>query len=101
MGYRSRERKRRRKAAAGKAASAQRASQKRSRESGSSAARHWLTIVREKTCCARCGWVLCVGAEMVYRRCPREALCQRCAAREGVPYKPSLAWERRRRKAAA
>ena len=31
---------------------------------------------------------------MVYRREPLEALCVSCADREGIRYRPSVAWER-------
>jgi hypothetical protein len=92
MSYRSRERKRRERIA-------QRRAQSNARRSGSSADRHWLTIVAQKTCCARCGYVLKPGREMVYRHRPREALCVSCADRQQLPYLPALRWERERRAA--
>jgi hypothetical protein len=87
MGYRARERKRRRRVAQGHA-------QTEARQSGSSARRRLLTIVRQKTCCAACGWILKPGADMVYRHEPREALCVRCADRDRLKYRPSLHWEK-------
>lgn len=92
MGFRQRQRRRKRRAAQQGAAAL-------SRRTGSSAAKWWLTIVSTKTCCARCGLILTVGAEMVYRHTPREALCLTCAeADQSVKsaYRPSLKWERAR-----
>jgi hypothetical protein len=74
------------------------AAQKAARRSGSAARRYWLTLLQRKGCCARCGNVLREGAEAVYRHEPREALCLRCADRERIPYRPSVRWERDRRK---
>jgi hypothetical protein len=89
MSYRSRERKRRQRIAQGRA-------QADARRSGSSAERYWLTVTRQTTCCARCGYVLRPGREVVYRHRPLEVLCVPCADREQVPYRPSLRWERDR-----
>jgi hypothetical protein len=50
----------------------------------SSASKWWLTVVRKRRCCARCGWVLAPGREMVSGT-PCEALCLSCAYRERVP----------------
>src|SRR4051794_1624021 len=92
MGFKQRERKR-------KKAAATAASQRAARESGSSARKSWLTIVASDTCCARCGGVLRVGREMIYRHSPREALCLPCAeADSGLSYRPSARWERARGK---
>ncbi len=92
MSYRQRERKRRMKAAAGGVA------QRRSHESASAAARWWLTLVRQDCACARCGLVLRVGREMVYRKTPRESRCVACAELDAeCRWRPSLAWEKARR----
>jgi hypothetical protein len=65
------------------------------------AGRFYLTLVVQKTCCARCGGILNVGREMVYRHTPREALCLVCAERDPeIRARPSVAWELARRKAA-
>jgi hypothetical protein len=85
VGFKQRERKRRKRAAIDAARVA-------SRRSGSSSALWWLTLVRSDTCCARCGGVLRVGREMVYRASPREARCVFCA--DGLSYRPSARWER-------
>lgn len=91
MGFKQRERKR-------KATAARQGSQRRSRESGSSAAKWWLTLVVEDCACARCGRVLRVGSEMVYRHTPRESRCVSCAQLDhGGKWRPSLAWEKQRR----
>lgn len=48
-----------------------------------------------------CGGILNVGREMVYRHTPREALCLVCVERSPeIRARPSVAWERARRKAA-
>jgi hypothetical protein len=96
MGFKQRERRRTKKFARER-------SQKEARGSGSSAGWWWLTPVSRDTCCARpaCRTVLRRGGEMVYRHEPLEALCVRCADRERIFYRPSLAMEaefRRRRK---
>jgi hypothetical protein len=90
MGYRQRERKRRRRVATY-------AAQQEARKSGSSARKWWLTIVVRTTCCARCAGILREGREMIYRATPREALCLACAQSGDVKWRPSAAWERRRR----
>jgi hypothetical protein len=92
MGFKQRERKRKRRAA-------QAAAQRQSRRASSAAAKHSLTVVTQTTCCARCGLVLRVGCELVYRHRPGEALCLPCADRAGVSYRPSLRWDERRRQA--
>jgi len=58
------------------------AAQLAGRASGSSSSAWWLTLVVRDTCCARCGGVLRVGREMVYRHTPREA---RCAPHVAIP----------------
>jgi RNase P subunit RPR2 len=90
LGFKKRERRRRKRVA-------QVAAQSASRRSGSSASRWWLTPVRTKTCCARCGLVLSPGRGMVYRHEPRESLCHPCADGGRVPYRTSLRWERKRK----
>jgi hypothetical protein len=90
VGYRARERKRRQRIAQGRA-------QATARRSGTSATGWWLTRCRSKTCCARCAGILAPGAEMIYRREPRESLCVPCADRAGIQYQPALAWLRGRR----
>lgn len=93
MGFKQRERKRKRKAAT-------KTAQARSRETGSSAGRWWLTLVKQDCACARCGGVLREGGEMVYRHTPREARCVACAHRDAeCRWRPSLTWEQRRRAA--
>jgi hypothetical protein len=57
-------------------------------------------VIRD-TCCARCRQMLRVGMDMVYRSRPREALCQLCADRDPEirrSWRPSLRWERERRR---
>ena len=91
MGFKQRERKRKTKAAARRA-------QSRSRDTGSSAAGWWLTVVQTDTCCGRCGRTLRRGHEMVYRHAPREARCMDCARRleDSKGYGTSLRWARER-----
>lgn len=89
MGYKQRERKRRQRAA-------KEARRVASRASGSSASKWWLTIAVQDGCCARCGGMLRVGREVVYRHVPRETLCTSCAESAGVEARPSLRWERER-----
>jgi RNase P subunit RPR2 len=86
MGFKQRERKRRKKTAIASA-------QRQARSAGKSN-RWWLTRVARDTCCARCGTILRVGREMVYRAEPREARCVPCG--EGVSYRPSVRWEQKR-----
>jgi hypothetical protein len=92
MGWKHREAKRKKRAAVARC-------RKESRESGSSSGKWWLTIVTRKTCCANpaCGGTLRVGAEMVFRKVPQEALCVACADRARTPYRPSAEWEKHRR----
>ena len=62
--------------------------------------RHYLTIVTRKTCCARCAGLLKLGAEMVYRHTPREALCTLCATADpSIHARPSTRWTDQRRRA--
>lgn len=89
MSFRSRESKRKKKAAMS-------AAQSKAGATGL-APRWWLTIVTRDTCCARCALVLRIGAAMVYRSQPREALCPACAETAGVKFRPSVAWEQQRR----
>jgi hypothetical protein len=82
------------------AAGAKSREQRRSRSSGSSAGKWWLTIADRKGCCANvgCGVILKEGAEVVYRHSPMTTLCLRCAERDPeCRYRPSLRWERARR----
>lgn len=61
------------------------------------AGRWYLTIVTRKTCCARCGGILEIGREMVYRHTPREALCRLCVEMDPViKPRPSTSWEKHR-----
>ena len=93
MGFKQRERKR-------KAKSAAKSAQSRSRETGSSAERWWLTPLRSTACCARCGLVVREGGEAVYRHTPREVRCIACAEQheDSKGYRPSLKWEQARRR---
>ena len=91
MGYKARERKRRMKRAAATGA------QRRSRDTASAAAKHWLTLVREDCCCNECAGILRVGRECVYRHTPREILCVVCAELQHLSSRPSVAWEQQRR----
>jgi hypothetical protein len=95
MGFKQRERKRKRKAAV-------RSAQARSRASGSSADKWWLTITTRKCCCSNpaCRAILKVGAQVVYRHSPMTTLCVRCADRdpEARRYRASARWERTRRR---
>ena len=89
MSFKQREQKRRRRAAVITAR----------RKSGTSSGKWWRTIVKRDTCCARCSGILRIGREMVYRHSPREALCLSCAdAAPDVTARPSIAWERWRRR---
>lgn len=66
------------------------------------AGRRYLTIVKRKTCCARCAGILKIGAEMVYRHTPREALCKLCAESDtAIRVRPSTRWESENRRARA
>ena len=63
------------------------------------AGRWYLTVVKHKTCCARCAGILNVGGEMVYRHTPREARCQACAELDPtIKPRPSTSWEKSRPK---
>ena len=62
------------------------------------AGRWFLTVVKRKTCCAKCAGILNIGSEMVYRHTPREARCKLCAEMDpDVKPRPSTSWERSRR----
>jgi hypothetical protein len=95
VGFKQRERKRRAKAAASHA-------QRQSRQSGSSTSKHWLTPLLRTACCAtpECRKILRAGSDAIYRHAPLEVLCQPCADRAGLFYRPSLRWvkENRRRR---
>ena len=96
MSYRQRERKRRMQAAAGE--TSKRKGKGKGKGEGASAG-WWPTLVVRDCACARCGMVLRVGREMVYRRTPREARCVVCAEGDpGCRWRPSLAWEKQARK---
>lgn len=56
--------------------------------------RHYRTIVKRDCSCNRCGGVLRIGRECIYRHTPREVLCTLCAERAGISSRPSQAWER-------
>ena len=92
MGFKQRERKRKRKAAA-------REGQVRSRETGSSAPKWWLTPLTSTGCCARCGLVIREGSDGVYRHVPREVRCVPCASQreDSKGYRPSVRWEQQSR----
>lgn len=102
MSYQARERKRRKKEKESVAIESMRSARSASRSSVSattaSKGKFWLTIVKKRTCCARCGLVLKVGAEMVFRYAPRESLCQPCAIDAKVRFRPSTRWVRERRR---
>jgi hypothetical protein len=93
MGFKQRERKRKVKAAAAYA-------QRQSRQSGSSSAKWWLTPLTSTACCnnSDCRLMLRAGTAAVYRHTPREVLCQPCADRRGIFYRPSLRWVQQRGK---
>lgn len=91
MGFKQRERKRRRKGA-------QSRNRERSRSSGSSAGKWWLTPLVRTQACAKCGTLVREGRDAVYRHRPVEVCCPPCADREKLPYRPSVRWERQRRK---
>ncbi len=92
MSYRSRQKKRQKKLAYQRSVA-------RSRRTGETAQRWFLTLAKKPgkyTCCADS---FERGAEIVYRHEPREVRCVRCADRdpESSGYRPSLRWERARR----
>jgi DNA-directed RNA polymerase subunit RPC12/RpoP len=91
MGFKQRERKR-------KAKVAQERAQQGARRSGASAASWWLTLAREKAACARCGRLIQVGGDLIYRHEPRELRCMDCGARheDSTGYRTSLRWSRER-----
>ena len=91
MAWKHRQAKRKRRAAIAR-------DRKKSRTTGSSAGKWWLTIVLRKTCCANpaCRGILRVGGEMVFRKVPGQALCVACADRTGIRYRPSHRWEQNR-----
>jgi ribosomal protein S27E len=71
-------------------------------------ARWFLTVARDKVACARCGTIIPLDGEMVYRHRPREWRCLPCGTRldDSKGYRTSLRWERaqgakRQRKLAA
>jgi ribosomal protein S27E len=59
------------------------------------AARWFLTVARNKDVCARCGAVIPVNGDMVYRHRPREWRCLPCGTRleDSKGYRTSLRWE--------
>jgi DNA-directed RNA polymerase subunit RPC12/RpoP len=91
LGFKQRERKR-------KAKAAQEFAQRSARRSGVSAASCWLTLAREKAACARCGRLIQVGGDLVYRHEPRELRCMDCGVRleDSKGYRTSLRWSRER-----
>ena len=89
MGFRSREKKRR-------ARLAQTSSRREQRSKY--AERHYLTIVSRACCCNHGGERLREGDECVFRFEPTEILCQNCATMLGVKYRPSLHWEKSKRR---
>jgi hypothetical protein len=61
------------------------------------AGRWYVTVVKRKTCCAKCAKILNLGDEMVYRHTPREARCKPCAELDpNIKPRPSQSWERTR-----
>ena len=83
MSFKSREKKRAKKLAISKA--------------GGYADRYYLTPVSRHGCCNSCGASLRAGRDdCVYRHTPREILCLGCATSQGIDYRLSRKWERRR-----
>jgi hypothetical protein len=62
--------------------------------------RWYLTIMSRNGCCNDCGGYLREGADVVYRHTPREILCRVCADLRGIAPRPSLRWEKTRRRRA-
>lgn len=61
--------------------------------------RYFLTIVTRETQCRSCGARLRLHADFVYCRNNSVCLCTGCADRDPlISYRPSLRWERARRK---
>jgi hypothetical protein len=89
MSYTSREKKRRRRIAQGR-------SRERHRETMEG--RWYLTIVKRLASCNRCGTRLRLGGECVFRFKPKTIYCPSCANAIGISPRPSLAWERVRKK---
>ena len=94
MSYESRQKKRRHKRIEATA---------RQRRSPESARRWFLTLAKKPGTFGCCGAGFERGAEIVYRHEPREVRCVRCATRleDSSGFRPSLRWERAKRKAAA
>jgi hypothetical protein len=62
------------------------------------AGRHYRTVVSRSCSCNACGRSLRGGGECVYRYAPREILCVTCAEDRGVKARPSLRWEKSRKR---
>jgi hypothetical protein len=91
LSYQSREKKRRYKRAVEKT--------KRSR-APETAARWFLTPALKDGRCSVCGVLVKRKTDIVYRHEPRETRCVRCAGRleDSKGFRPSLRWERARRR---
>jgi hypothetical protein len=92
MSFKSREKKRRAKLAI---------NQTRAEYRETMASRYYLTIVSRHCCCNGCGGSLRKGREAVYRHTPCEILCLPCAEDRKIPHRPSLRWEKYRKRVAA
>ena len=90
MSWKTREKKRRARMAYAKV---ERSKREHSEET---AARWFLTVASNKAACARCGAIIPVDGDMVYRHRPREWRCLPCGTRldDSKRYRTSLRWER-------
>jgi hypothetical protein len=90
MSFESRRKKRRYKRIEAKA---------KQRRTTATARRWFVTLAKKPGKCSSCGSAFGRGAEIVYRRQPREIRCVRCASRapDSKGYRPSLRWERKQR----
>lgn len=70
----------------------------RDSRSSSSQGAHWLTVLVRAGKCGLCDRGLRAGRDAVYRHKPQELLCVACADKAGLFYRPSLRWERERKR---
>jgi len=66
----------------------------KSRRTGESARRWFLTLAKKSGRFVCCGRRFEQGDEILYRHEPREVRCPGCAEREGLGFRRSQRWER-------
>ena len=64
----------------------------------STADTYWLTLVKKKTTCCKCGGILMKNKKMIYLPKQRECICTFCAEKESISYGLSFSYEIRTRR---